>query len=308
MSASSSQTPSTPAPPEGWHPDSRILALSGGQRIHVVTPAAPPSAPPVVLLHGILVSSWCWRFTIPALLPAFRPIAPCQLGHGWSSKGPGDYTFSGLAGAVLRTMDQLGVERAHFIGNSLGGGVALRIAIDHPDRVSRLVLVSPAAVPLPGLRPLLGVQGAHFGALYRRVLTRMLLRTVLQRLAYHRPIVDEAFMDAVWAPLASGETWTAAGRISRTLISEMRSVYDGLPGVWKRSLVIWGEHDGLLPVHHAPTVTARLPVAESRILSGCAHSPMEERPEMFNDLVIRFLSDAGERLPSAAPRASTRPP
>ncbi len=249
----------------------------------------------MVLLHGLLVSSWCWRFTLPALSPTFRVVAPCHPGHGWSSKGPGDYSFRGLASTVLRMLDALGIERAHFVGSSLGGGVALRLALDHPDRVGRLVLVAPAAVPLPVVGPFLGVQGAHFGVLYRTMFTRPVLQTILKTLAYHRPIVDEAFMDAVWAPLASGETWAAAGRVSRHLSKDMAEVHESLPDVWKRALVVWGEHDGILPVRHAASVTGRLPLAESRVLSGCAHCPMEERPDLFNDLVMRFLSDVAAR-------------
>lgn len=272
----------------GWHPDGRHVRTRAGEDIYVVDRGG--DGRPVLLLHGILVSSWSWRHVIDALDSSFRPIALCHKGHGWSSKAAGNYSVGGLAESVLDVLDALGLDRVDIVGNSLGGGVALRIALDHPERVGRLVLVAPAAVPLGGLRLLLGLQGAHFSGLYKAVLRRPVIELLLKHLAYAQPIVDAEYMRWMWGPLDSGETFVAAARVSRHLARDMKAVYDDLPRVFKRTLIVWGERDGIIDARFATRLAARMPRARAHVLADCAHCPMEERPEAFNTLLADFLN------------------
>lgn len=270
-----------------WHPDGFHVDV-GQHRLHVVDVGAGTS-PPVLLLHGILVSSWAWRHTLSGLAHSRRLIAPCHPGHGFSSKGASSYSIAELTHAAVGLLDRLEIDHVDVVGNSLGGGVALRMALDYPDRVRRLVLLAPAAMPIPAFAPLLMLQGNHFGALYRTVLRERVIRSFLTHSAYRQPIVDDAFMAALWAPLASGETFAAAGVLSRGLPAEMRGLYDALPTIFKRTLVVWGDHDGLLSPSAAPSIVGRLPRAELRLFEECGHCPMEEHPDAFNAMLTAFL-------------------
>jgi pimeloyl-ACP methyl ester carboxylesterase len=99
-----------------------------------------------LLLHGIPTWSYLYNDVIPLLAPRLRVIAPDFLGHGYSDRRDFfDRSLLAQTAMILRFMDHLGLERAHFVGHDTGGGVSLIMAIHHPDRVSRLVLANVVA-------------------------------------------------------------------------------------------------------------------------------------------------------------------
>ena len=101
---------------------------------------------PVILLHGIPTWSFLYNEVIPLLAPHHRVIAPDFLGHGYSDRRDFfDRSLLAQTDMILRLMDHLGIERAHFVGHDTGGGVSLIMAIHHPDRVARLVLTNVVA-------------------------------------------------------------------------------------------------------------------------------------------------------------------
>jgi pimeloyl-ACP methyl ester carboxylesterase len=119
------------------------------------------SGPAVVLVHGLAGSSTTWQEVMPALADHFTVLAPDLLGHGDSAKPRGDYSLGAHASGLRDLMVALGIERATFVGHSLGGGVALQLAYQFPERCERLVLVASGglgkevnsllrAVSLPG--------------------------------------------------------------------------------------------------------------------------------------------------------------
>src|SRR5439155_16409303 len=99
------------------------------------------SGPVVVLLHGMCGSSATWRYVIPLLARHFTVVAPDLLGHGESAKPRTDYSLGAYASTVRDLLITLGHERATFVGQSFGGGVAMQIAYQFPERCERLVLV-----------------------------------------------------------------------------------------------------------------------------------------------------------------------
>ena len=101
---------------------------------------------PVILLHGIPTWSFLYNEVIPLLAETARVIAPDFLGHGYSDRRDFfDRSLLAQTGMIIRLMDHLGIERADFVGHDTGGGVALIMAIDHPERVARLVLTNVVA-------------------------------------------------------------------------------------------------------------------------------------------------------------------
>jgi 3-oxoadipate enol-lactonase len=124
----------------------RIDVTVGGVRIACFA-GGPPSAPAMVLLHALGQDSSTWEEVRPAFEERFRVVAVDCRGHG-SSARPGEYSFDLMRGDVVGVLDELGMGRVSLVGHSMGGGVALRIAEEHPERVERLVL-EDVAPPYP---------------------------------------------------------------------------------------------------------------------------------------------------------------
>src|SRR3954469_12015308 len=141
----------------------------------------------VVLVHGSgpgVTSYANWRLVIPALAENFHVVAPDMVGFGFSDRPEGvQYSLDTWADQTVGLMDALGIEKAHLVGNSFGGGIALRIATKHPDRVGKLVLMGSMGVHFPiteGLDAVWGYDGTLDG-----------MRTVLDYFAYSRVLVND---------------------------------------------------------------------------------------------------------------------
>ncbi|MCW2530163.1 MAG: hsaD 3, partial [Pseudonocardiales bacterium] len=116
-----------------------------GVRTRVVD-AGSPELPPVIMLHGTGGHWETFAPNLPALTQSFRCIAIDMIGNGFSDKPDYDYEISTYVDHVLGVMDQLGIQKASFIGMSLGAWVSARIAVSHPERLDRLILMSPAGL------------------------------------------------------------------------------------------------------------------------------------------------------------------
>ncbi|MDQ2649098.1 MAG: alpha/beta hydrolase [Actinomycetota bacterium] len=113
------------------------------------------SGPPVVLVHGWTCDSHDWSWQIPSLLANHRVVAMDLRGHGRSGVPEAGYTPKQFAADVLAVLDQLGIDRAVFVGHSLGGVIVSTIAVEHPDRVAAVVAVDPAYGVDPSLLPMI---------------------------------------------------------------------------------------------------------------------------------------------------------
>ena len=124
-------------------PDKRVVRLHGHRLAYWVSGAEPsPERPVLVLVHGIAGSATTWREVLPALGQHYTVIAPDLLGHGESDKPRHDYSLGAYANLLRDLMFALGIERATIVGHSLGGGIGMQLAYQHPMRCERLVLVA----------------------------------------------------------------------------------------------------------------------------------------------------------------------
>jgi pimeloyl-ACP methyl ester carboxylesterase len=131
-----------PAVPGVRHRD----VVAGSVRLHV---AEAGEGPPLLLLHGWPQHWWSWRHLIPALAAEHRVLAPDLRGWGWSDAPPGDYAKTTFAADILALMDSEGLDRVSVIGHDWGGYTAFLLALEHPERVERLVALD-IAPPWPG--------------------------------------------------------------------------------------------------------------------------------------------------------------
>lgn len=275
--------------PVGWHPRSRFVDVDGWTA-HVVD--LGESTVPIVLLHGFLVSSWAWRLNLRPLARHSRIIAPCQKGFGWTDKRADEYTLASLGDFVVRLLDRLGVQRAHFVGNSLGGAVALHIAMHRPERVDRLVLVDAAGVPFQrGIHMLAKSLQSWMAPACRMGGRSLVFQTLLRTFAYANIPVDRRYMEAFMTPLMQEGAFQAAIRVISGLNEGLRDLFPNLHTIEHPALIVWGAKDRLVPLKAGHILNDCLPQSELVIFEDCGHCPMEEEPARFNRLVTDFLSN-----------------
>jgi len=248
--------------------------------------------PPLLLLHGLGASSFSWRHNLAPLARHFRVIAPDLPPHGRSPASlEADYTLEALAAAVLGFLDHLAIPRAALAGNSLGGGLALLLARDHPERIAALALLAPAAaltrVPwlfYPLRLPVLGLAAAQ-------LLGPWLIPWAL-RLVYHRrELVTPRVVAGYALPFRDRRRRLALRRLCRQLkILPLGQVELLLQKIRQPATLIWGAQDRILPASQAFWIKDRLPQTEFHLLPQVGHAPQEEAPARVNKIIIAFLT------------------
>ena len=256
------------------------------------------TGPPVVLLHGggpgaSGVSNY--SHNIDALAQHFRVIVPDMPGYGRSAKGVdrGD-PFGYLADHIRGMLDELGIERAHLVGNSYGGSCALRLALDTPHRVDKLVLMGPGGVgttrglPTAGLKSLLAYYGGDGPSLDK---LRTFIRTYL---VFDGDAVPESLIESRYAAsidpdvIANPPLQRPAGL--RTLWRMDFTRDRRLSSLETPTLVIWGREDKVNKPSGATMLGERMPNADVLITANTGHWVQWERADFFNAVTTAFLT------------------
>lgn len=238
----------------------------------------------VVLVHGFGGDLDNWLFNIDALAADATVYALDLPGHGQSSKSIADPSLAGLSRALVGFMDALGVDRAHLVGHSMGGAVALRTALDAPTRVQSLALIGSA-----GLGPEInGDYIAGFvGASSRRDLKPVLEQLFADPGLVSRQLVDDLLkykrLDGVGDALAalSGGLF-AGGRQAHVLARDLAEL--NAP-----ALVIWGADDRIIPASHAAQAGGK---ASVEVIEGAGHMVQMEKAGRVNELVRAHIDRA----------------
>jgi len=251
----------------------------------------PRTAPTVILLHGFGSSLDTWEPWSDVLSAEHRVIRFDLPGFGLTGPDPsGDYSDARSVKLIADLMDQLGVSRASLIGNSLGGRIAWTFAALHPERVDRLVLISPDGFASPGF----AYGKAPKTPLVMRALPytapRGLLRANLA-IAYAEPgALSETtlsrYRDLMLAP---GVRRAILARMEQTILQDPAPL---LARIQAPTLLLWGEKDGMIPIANSSDYMRYLPHAVLVRLPNLGHVPFEEKPTQSLAPVARFL--AGE--------------
>ncbi|HEV3266391.1 MAG TPA: alpha/beta fold hydrolase [Acidimicrobiales bacterium] len=255
------------------------------------------SGPPLLLLHGIAGSSRTWRDVIPRLTDRFTVIAPDLMGHGQSEKPIGDYSLGAFASGIRDLLEVLSIDRTTVVGQSFGGGVAMQLAYQHPERCERLVLVDSGGLgrevswmlrfmTLPGSEYVMPVIFPGFvrnwgDSLFRKINDN----------GIHLGRFGE--MWSAYASLAESENRKAFARTIRSVIdpggqtvSAMDRLYLATP---MPTLIIWGDRDDIIPVSHAHAAHQAIPGSQLVIIEGVGHFPQIEAPEQFVAALLDFV-------------------
>lgn len=259
-----------------------VLAAGPGDGATAAGRAGP--LPTLLLIHGLAAGSETWLPVFNPLAQSCRVIAPDLPGCRRSDKPHTGYDVESLVGRLLGLIDALGVERAHLVGHSFGGHIALALALAHPDRVQSLVLVGAGGlgqeVDRRGLEPLLEeINEANVRGFLAAVLHRpeRASNTMVQTLV--RELRDPAARSALYV----------MARASAGPAGQRHVLTDRLGELQPRTLVIWGEHDAVFPVHQGRAAAALMPRGRFVAIPDAGHCPHLEQPEAFVAAVNSWL-------------------
>jgi len=256
--------------------------------------------PLLVLVHGITSSSRTWQRVVPLLAERHTVIAPDLLGHGHSAKPRGDYSLGAYASGLRDLLVALDEPPATVVGHSMGGGIAMQLAYQFPERVERLALVGSGGLgsEVHLLLRAATVPGAEYVVplLLRRELRGAVggLTAGLRRLGWH-PSPDLEGMASGLASLGDDGARRAFVHTARSImdfsgqrVSAEDRLYlaEGLP-----TLIVWGARDPMIPVAHARRAHAAMPGSRLEVFEDAGHFPFNDDPVRFARVLSRFVAE-----------------
>ncbi len=251
---------------------------------------------PVLLIHGFGGSMWQWEHQQEALSKHFRILTPDLIGSGLSDKPEIDYRPEELMDFLLGFLDALQIPRAHLVGNSMGAGLAIGMALDHPDRVSKLVLIDglPAHIlenlGSPSLRRALDTNAPSWLVSFGNWLFgSVMIEPVLKEMIHDPALLTPAVLDR------SNRNRQRPGLV-RPLLATGKNISaweDGfaprIAQLTQETLVVWGEEDRVFPIKVGEALHQSIVGSTFIRIPQAAHIPQWERPNLVNPPLIAFL-------------------
>ncbi len=248
--------------------------------------------PPVLFIHGSGpgVSAWAnWRLAIPPLSRSYRVIAPDMVGFGFSDRPAGvEYRKKTWIAQAIGLLDALGIEKAHVVGNSFGGALALALAIRRPERVERLVLMGSVGVPFPITPGLDAVWG------YEPSLESM--RKLLDIFAFDRNLVNDELAEMRYrASIRPGfqESFAAMFPAPRQRwVEALASEEADIRRIPHETLIIHGRDDKVIPLSNSLTLLNWIERSQLHVFARCGHWVQIEHAARFARLLDGFFGEA----------------
>jgi 4,5:9,10-diseco-3-hydroxy-5,9,17-trioxoandrosta-1(10),2-diene-4-oate hydrolase len=253
---------------------------------------------PVVLLHGGGPGASAWSNfgrNLPVFAARFRTLMPDQPGFGRSAapRVTGNY-FTFAASALASLLDHLGIGQAHLVGNSLGGGTAVRFALDYPDRAGKLVLMGPGGLslnvfapdPTEGINALMAF-AAPPGP------SREKMAAFLRTLVFNQKLITDELIDERYASASEPAALAAMASLGASFFdpatAEQGLLWRDVHRLRHKVLLIWGREDRVNPLDGALVALKLIRKAQLHVFGGCGHWAQLEKFDEFNRLVIDFL-------------------
>ncbi|TVT01416.1 alpha/beta fold hydrolase [Amycolatopsis bartoniae] len=277
--------------------EGKYVEAGEGLRLHYHE-AGTEHAETVVLLHGGGPGASAWSNfgrNIPVFAKAYRTIAVDQPGFGRSDK-PTEHPqyFAHSARAVVGLLDRLDIAKAHLVGNSLGGGTAVRLALDHPDRAGRLVLMGPGGLTLNVFAPdptegvkNLGRFAAPPGP------SKEKLEAFLRVMVHDQSLITEELVAERFAAASTPESLAAMRAMGASFMRpdsfEQGMLWRDAHRLRQRVLLVWGREDRVNPLDGALVALKMIPRAQLHVFGQCGHWAQLEKFDEFNRLTLDFL-------------------
>ncbi|HEV7865552.1 MAG TPA: alpha/beta fold hydrolase [Acidimicrobiia bacterium] len=268
-------------------PEVGALVDAGGVKTNYLEAG---SGPPVVLIHGSgpgVTAYANWRLTIPGLAEHVHVYAPDMVGFGFTERPDGmEYSMRTWVDQLVAFLDALDLDRVSVVGNSFGGALALRLAVEYPERVHRLVLMGAAGVDFPLTEGLDAVWG------YEPSVENM--RRLLDIFAYNRELVTDELAEVRYrASVEPGvqESFSAMFPAPRQRWVEALATPEArIAAIPHETLVVHGRDDRVIPLENSTRLLGLIERSELHVFGRCGHWTQIERAAEFNDLLVRFLT------------------
>lgn len=256
---------------------------------------------PLVLLHGFAASGFTWRNWIPELTARRRVLVLDLKGHG-SAPAPRDGAYGPRdhAEVVLRLIRERDLRGATLVGHSMGGGIALLVALalleDDRDRLHGLVLIEPGALPqeVPPFIRLARLRTVG-PALLRVVPPRLLVRRVLRTVVRDRSTITPGQIEGYASPLRSPDVRHGILETARRILpDDVDEIVRRYHRIRVPALLLWGRDDPVIPLALGRRLHGMLPSSRLVVVDRCGHIPQDERPRESLRAVLAFLERAGE--------------
>jgi pimeloyl-ACP methyl ester carboxylesterase len=250
------------------------------------------SGPALLLIHGLGASTFTFRRIFPDLARRFRVVALDLKGFGFSERADGDYSLGAQAALVRQFMDRLGIERASVLGHSMGGAVAMRLALAYPERVERLILASSASDLELGHR----IWGAAvIGRLLPLVAPFTLHNRRFRELSLKNGYYDPARCtdDVIEGYMLPARVRGYLRALGNTMAHWRRDPPLRPADITQSTLILWGEVDRWLPPSRGQRLYRLIPGSRLALVAGGGHLFLEEQPEAALRLIEDFLLEKG---------------
>ena len=300
-------------PWSGLEPHARQVDLPQSQCALYLYDTDPTGPTPLLLIHGLADEADTWRHLIPPLSARQRVLAPDLPGYGRSDKPRRAYTLPFFQAALLELLDELEIERATLVGHSLGGMIAHAIALAHPERVERLVLVGGSLVAgtqRPDLGTLLFLVPGLGEFLYNRLREDPQAAYETLRPYYgdldRLPQADQAFLlqrvnERVWSDGQRRAFFSTFRNLARRLPAQQRALPARLAASTTPTTAVWGELDRMSPLESGRRLVELQPGVRLVVVPGAGHSVHQENPDAVLNAIQR---DTQQATPAPRPASN----
>jgi pimeloyl-ACP methyl ester carboxylesterase len=245
----------------------------------------------IIFLNGILAWSFTWRKLLDLMPESYHLYALDYSGTGYSEKEQNKNSMDAFTEQVALLMEYFSMKSTVIVGNSLGGEVALNLAIKYPEKVKALILIDTAGYQknkeiTKGLVSLSRFKLTEYilSLLNNEVTARKLIEGAL----YDETIVDSDMIKGYLKPLKIDGALEAFFDLVKSLDSDEFG-YDKVKSIKKPTLIIWGEYDKIIPVEDAHRLNRDIENSKLVVFNRCGHAPQEEMPEKVVKTIDEFL-------------------
>lgn len=282
-------------------PAARFAETSDGMLVHYRDQGCQV-CPVIILVHGSNASLQTFEPLVQILKERYRLVSYDQPGHGLTGPHPrDDYSAQGMFEAIEAVIDATGVERFAIAGNSMGGWLAWRYALERPDKISGLVLMNASGAPEA---PNAEKPRLYLGArIMRHSIGRFLARYITPRSVVKQSLLDNVVDDAIVTETMVDRYWELVRYPGNRRASGLRAIVDREPRFGRRlsevtlpTLILWGAQDPVIPPDNARVFDEMMPNSRLVVLDDVGHLTMEEAPTrtaaLIDEFLFAILSDA----------------
>lgn len=279
-------------PLDAWankHASGKFIDLDG-RKTHYIEKG---NGKPVILLHGFNYDSYLWASNIDILAEHFKVYALDLWGFGYSTRDPLDYGYQLYADQIALFMDSLGLQKASIVGQSMGGGTAIKFCVRQRQMVDKLILVAPAGVShkFPLMVKIFGLPwvGEFLSGLNINLIRK---KNLLDYFMHDKKLLTESyFEDATQYQKIEGTDRAALSILRRQFFHTLSAEIDNLADLDVPILIVWGREDKGLPLRCGLEMHRILKGSRLEIFDNAGHVPNYEKSDEFNELAIDFLKE-----------------